>query len=109
MIDLIHALAKREGIRLHGLNHLWLVEGRDCEKIVEACERSSILILGIDAFKVNAGRAVAHTDITADFSDLLDDPFDQACKEAAKAARGFLATVEGRDDLWFEFTLEQLH
>src|SRR5687768_9788314 len=92
--DIIQAIASRAGVDLHYAGRLWMVERQDYAAIVAECERSRTLILGVEGFRVDGEKVVAHTHLIADHSEVLQQPFDEACRLAAASARRFLASTK---------------
>jgi hypothetical protein len=107
MCALIEKLSGSLGISAKSHGNLTLIAIEDCGRIIEACESSSILILGIEAFRLEEQFVIPEMDLIADYSGLASMPWEDACLEAARSAESYFSKVKGRTELWFEFYLTQ--
>lgn len=105
MAELIEQLSGQCGIpvRMHGA--LRLIRREDCEKIVEECKTRNLLILGIEAFKLERDGVMSDTDLIADYSKLVTKDWEAACLEASRSAEAYFKELQNRTDLWFDFSL----
>jgi hypothetical protein len=106
MSELIEQLAGKLGIAVQAQGALRLIQLQECEKIVEECKASNLLILGIEAFLLPEGKVIPDTDLIADFSELASKQSDIACLEAAHSAKIYFDKLKGRTNLWFDFSLK---
>lgn len=107
MAELIEQLAARCGFPLKTQGALRLIRREDCGKVIEECQSRNVLILGIEAFKLEGDRVVPDTDLIADFSELASKEWNIACLEAVRSAEVYLGEATGQTDLWFDFSLRQ--
>lgn len=107
MAELIEQLARQCGIPVRTHGALRLIRREDCGKVIEACKSRDLLILGIEAFKLEGDKVVPDTDLIADFSELASKQWNVACLEAVRSAEVYLGEVTGRTDLWLDFSLRQ--
>jgi hypothetical protein len=106
MQDLTRQLTSTLGIPLRVQGALRLIRFQDCGNLIEACRSNGILILGIEAFVIIDNSIIPVSDLIADFSQLVNKPWDSACYEAAHSAEIFLQNAKDRPDAWFDFTLQ---
>ncbi len=105
MAELIEQLAGECGIPVRMQGALRLIRREDCEEVIEACKSRNLLILGIEAFKLEGDRVVPNTDLIADYSELVTKDWAAACLEASRSAEAYFDEAQSRTDLWFDFSL----
>lgn len=107
MKSIVHRAAAEAGAPAIDRPGVVLVHRSVCERIVDACERESARILGIDAFELGVDRCTPRLDLIADFSDLDALERTEACGKSVVAARAYLRNINPTADLWFEFVVSE--
>jgi hypothetical protein len=106
MPELIEQLAERLGIQVRVQGGLRLIRLQDCHSLIEACKSQKVLILGIEGFTITKGRVCPDMDMIADFSALATKTWDVACLDAAHSATIYFESTKGREDMFFDFSLQ---
>jgi hypothetical protein len=107
MSQLVKQLAVKHNIPVRIQGVLSLIQQGDCEKIIDICKNENILILGIDAFEVKGETIQPDNNLIADFSELTSKEWKVACLQAIRSAEIYFNETNGKENLWFEFSLQK--
>jgi hypothetical protein len=103
LLDLAAALK----VPLQHHNGLVLVSLIDFGALVEACERTNVLILGIEGFYTAGANITPDMDFIADYSQLISLSWPQAVQQSAVSARLFLDEIPKDSKMLFALDLRQ--
>ena len=105
MKSLIYELAALANVPVLDQGGTSLIRYCHCRALVRECERSSVLILGIEGFTVRGNGISPDMDFIADFSELSSIEWEVASSQSCLSAQIFFDQVPSDSPLAFSFEL----
>ena len=101
-MGLIARIAQASGVQLRCIASLELVAFDDVERFLAVTAKYDVVVLGIEGFRVVAGRAEPDMDAIADFSSA--PAMSRSASDSIREAERFVREV-GEPTMFFEFVL----